>query len=141
MVALIDLVVGLIELVSERIDLDHRIARRWLGLYAVDVPVSDARHLTAEVRTVALTDARRRSAEDPSSYKTGLYHEQPLVQSDDALAIYPFDTEAQLLVLVDAKLKEPPDSPVVQPRSLSTGFLLGHLGTASSCRLLDATSS
>jgi len=104
MVALIDLVVGLIDLVSERIDLDQRIARRWLGLYAVDVPVADARHFTAEVRTVALTDARRLSTEDPPSHETGLDHEQPLVQSDDALAIYPFDAKAQLLVLVDAKL-------------------------------------
>src|SRR5918911_760821 len=126
---------GLVELVSERIDLDHRIARRNLGLYVCDVAVTDARHLTAEVRTVALTDARRRSAEDPPSHETGLYHEQPLVQSDDALAIYAFDAEAHMVVLVNAKLEEPPDSSVVEPRSLYASLLLCHLGTSSSCRL------
>src|SRR4028118_348836 len=123
---------ALVELVVQRIDLDHRIARRRVGLYVGYVRVTDARHLTAEVRPVAVTDARRRSAEDPSSHETGLDHEQPLVQSDDALAIHAFDAEAKMFVLVDAKLEEPPDSSVVEPRSFYASFLLDHLGTSSS---------
>jgi hypothetical protein len=104
---------GLVESVIERIDLDHRIARRNVGFYAVDVAVTDARHLTAEVRPVTVTDARRLSAEDPTSDETGLDHEQPLVQSDDALAIYAFDAEADMFVLVNGKREKPPDSPIV----------------------------
>src|SRR5215212_2022351 len=104
---------ALVALVIERIDLDRRNARRRVGLYAGDVTVTDARHLTAEVRPVALTDARRLSAEDPTSDETGLDHEQPLVQSDDALAIYAFDAEADMFVLVNSKLEKPPDSPIV----------------------------
>src|SRR5215207_5715143 len=115
---------GLVELVIERIDLDHRIARRNLGLYAGDVTVTDARHLTAKVRPVTVTDARRLSAKDSPSDETGLDHEQPLVQSDNALAIDAFDAEADMFVLVNSKLKEPSDSSVVQPRPFSTGFLL-----------------
>src|SRR5215212_1875856 len=123
---------GLVELVIERIDLDHRVARRDVGLYAGDVAVTDARHLTAEVRPIAVTPASRRSAEDPPSHETGLDHEQPLVQSDDALAIHAFDAEAEMFVLVDGKLEEPPDSSVVDPRSFYASFLLDHLGTSSS---------
>src|SRR5919106_615035 len=96
---------ALVELVIERIDLDRRIARRRVGLYAGDVTVTDARHLTAEVRPVTVTDARRRSAEDRPPHEAGLDHEQPLVQSDDALAIYAFDAEADVFVLVDTKLE------------------------------------
>ena len=44
MVALIDLVMGLVESVIERIDLDRRIARRRVSLYVGDVTVTDARH-------------------------------------------------------------------------------------------------
>src|SRR5918994_2321167 len=113
---------GMVESVIERIDLDHRIARRNVGFYAVDVAVTDARHLTAEVRPVTVTDARRLSAEDPTSDETGLDHEQPLVQSDNALAIYAFDTEADMFVLVNSKLEEPPDSSIIEPRPLYAGF-------------------
>src|SRR5215218_6278002 len=123
---------ALVELVIERIDLDHRVARRRVGLYAGDVAVKDARHLTAEVRPVAVSAARRRTAEDPPSHETGLDHEQPLVQSEDALAIHAFDAEAEMFVLVDAKLEEPPDSSVVEPRSFYASFLLDHLRTSSS---------
>src|SRR5215204_7518229 len=122
---------GLVESVIERIDLDHRIARRNLGLYACDVAVADARHLTAEVRSITVTDARRLSAEDPPSHETGLDNEQPLVQSDDALAIDAFEAEADMFVLVNSKLKEPSDSSVVQPRPFCTSFLLCHLNTSS----------
>ena len=122
---------ALVELVVQRIDLDHRIARDRVGLYAGDVGVTDARHLTAEVRPVAVTAARRRSAEDPPSYKPGLDHEQPLVQSDDALAIHAFDAKAEMFVLVDGKLEEPPDSSVVEPRSFYASFLLDPLVTSS----------
>src|SRR5215213_7693410 len=104
---------ALVELVIERIDLDHRIARRNLGLYACDVAVTGARHLTAKVRPVTVTDARRLSAEDPTSDETGLDHEQPLLQSDNALAIDAFDAEADMFVLVNSKLEKPPDSPIV----------------------------
>src|SRR5215210_9575865 len=104
---------ALVELVIERIDLDHRIARRNLGLYTCDVAVTDARHLTAEVRPVALTDARRLSAKDSPSDETGLDHEQPLLQSDNALAIYAFDAEADMFVLVNSELEKPPDPPIV----------------------------
>src|SRR5215212_3442188 len=104
---------ALVELVIERIDLDHRIARRNLGLYACDVAVTDARHLTAKVRPVTVTDARRLSAEDPTSDETGLDHEQPLLQSDNALPIDAFDAEADMFVLVNSKLEKPPDSPIV----------------------------
>src|ERR671917_951149 len=101
---------GLVELITERIDLDHRVGRHMGGLYAGDVAVTDARHLTAKVRPVAGTDARRRSAGDPPSHETRLDYEQPLVQRDDALAIHAFDTEADMFVLVDSKLKGPSDS-------------------------------
>src|SRR5829696_1028430 len=111
-VALIDLVMALVELVIERIDLHHRIARRNLGLYAGDVTV---------------TDARRLSAKDSPSDETGLDHEQPLVQSDNALPIDAFDAEADMFVLVNSELEEPPDSSVIEPRSLFAGFLLCHL--------------
>src|ERR687889_1500529 len=104
---------ALVELVIERIDLDRRIARRRVSLYADDVIVTNARHLAAEVRSVALTDARRLSAEDRPPHEAGLDHEQPLVQSDDALAIYAFDAEADMFVLVNSKLEKPPDSPIV----------------------------
>src|SRR5215207_8053800 len=126
---------ALVELVIERIDLDHRIARRYVGLYTCDVAVTDARHLTTEVRPVTVTDARRLSAKDSPSDETGLDHEQPLVQSDDALAIDAFDAEADMFVLVNSKLKELFDSSVVEPRSLYTGFLSRHLGTSFSYRL------
>src|SRR4028118_321437 len=122
---------ALVELVVQRIDLDHRIARHGVGLYAIDVRVTDARHLTAEVRPVAVTDARRRTTENPSSHETGLDHEQPLVQSDDALAIDAFEAEAEMFVLVDGKLKEPFDSSVVEPRPFCTSFLLCHLNASS----------
>src|SRR5215212_6210663 len=103
----------LVELVIERIDLDHRIARRYVGFYAGNVTVTNARHLTTEVRPVALTDARRLSAKDSPSHEAGLDHEQPLVQSDNALAIDAFDAEADMFVLVNSKLEKPPDSPIV----------------------------
>src|SRR5215207_10679948 len=123
---------ALVELVVQRIDLYRRIARRRISLYAGDVTVTDARHLTAEVRPVAVTAARRRSAEDRPPHETGLDHEQPLVQSDDALPIDAFDAKADMFVLVNGKLEEPPDSSVVQPRSLYASFLLRHLDTSSS---------
>src|SRR5215217_8830342 len=63
---------ALVELVIERIDLDHRITRHRGCLYAGDVGVTDARHLTAEVRPVAVTAARRRSAKDPPLTNPGL---------------------------------------------------------------------
>src|SRR5215218_6677956 len=126
---------ALVELVIERIDLDHRIARRNVGLYAGDVTVTDARHLTAEVRPVALTNARRLSAEDPTSDEAGLDHEQPLLQSDDALPIDAFDAEADMFVRFNGKLEEPPDSSVVLPRSLYASFLLCHLAPLSSYNL------
>src|SRR5829696_7098816 len=126
---------ALVELVIERIDLDHRVARRRVGLYAGDVAVKDARHLTAEVRPVAVSASRRRSAEDPPSHETGLDHEQPLVQSDDALAIDAFDAEADMFVLVNSKLEERPDSSVVLPRSLYASFLLCRLAPLSSYNL------
>src|SRR5215210_6212527 len=68
----------------------------------------------------------------PPSYKPGLDHEQPLVQSDDTLAIHAFDAEAEMFVLVNGKLEEPPDSSIVQPRSFHASFLLRHLDTSSS---------
>src|SRR3712207_2342774 len=107
---------ALVYLVIDRIDLDHRVARRNVGLYASDVAVTDARHLTAEVRPVAVTSARRLSAEDPPSDETGLYYEQSLLQCHDALPIYAFDTKPDMLVLVNSELEKPPDSSVVQPR-------------------------
>src|ERR687889_2821261 len=118
---------ALVDLVIERIDLDRRIARRRVSLYADDVIVTNARHLAAKVRSVVLTDARRLSAEDRPPHKAGLYHEQPLLQSDDALPIDAFDAEADMFVRFNGKLEEPPDSSVVQPRSLYAGFLLCHL--------------
>src|SRR5215216_7241256 len=123
---------ALVDLVVQRIDLYHRITRHRGCLYAGDVTVTDARHLTAEVRPVALTDARRRSAKDSTSYKPGLDHEQPLVQSDNALAIHAFDAKPDMFVPVNGKLEEPPDSSVVHPRSFYTSFLLRHLDTSSS---------
>src|SRR5829696_5537694 len=104
---------GLVESVIERIDLDHRVARRRIGLYACDVAVTDARHLTAEVRPLTVTDARRLSAKDSPSHETGLDHEQSLFQSDDALPIYAFDTEADMFVLVNSELEKPSDSSIV----------------------------
>ena len=74
----------------------------------------------------------RFSAEDRPSHETGLDHEQPLVQSEDALAIHAFDAEPDMFVLVNGKLEEPPDSSVVQPRPLYASFLLDHLVTSSS---------
>src|SRR5215211_6538381 len=135
MVALIDLVMALVELVIERIDLDRRIARRRVGLYAGDVTVTDARHLAAEVRPVTVTDARRLSAKDSPSHEAGLDHEQPLLQSDDALPIDAFDAEADMFVLVNSELEERPDSSVVLPRSLYASFLLCHLAPLSSYNL------
>ena len=78
--------------------------------------------------------SRRLAAAVPKtpSYKPGLDHEQPLVQSDDALAIHAFDAKPDMFVLVDAKLEEPPNSSVVHPRSFYASFLLRHLDTSSS---------
>src|SRR5829696_1954838 len=104
---------GLVELVTERIDLDHRVAHRMGVLYAGDVAVTDSHHVTAEVRPVTGTDACRRSAGGPPSHETRLDYEQPLVQRDDQLPIHAFYAKPDMLILVHAELKEPHDSSIV----------------------------